>query len=78
MITESFYFKIGPTLYEVIPEEDEIYTIFKNGIEHVQIMRNKNMKWLRLDYKTDQPIIEENEEIDSIGRVIVKFLNQNS
>jgi len=75
MEEESFYFKGGGCIYEVIPEEDGVYTIFKDGVEYIQVMQKK-LKWLRIDYKTDLPIIEENEEVDSIGRVIVKFLNK--
>lgn len=77
MEEESFYFKGNGSIYEVIPEEDGVYTIFKDGMEYIQVMRNKNLKWLRIDYKTDLPVIEENEEVDAIGRVIVKFLNKN-
>lgn len=76
MESESFYFKGGGSIYEVIPEEDEIYTIFKDGIEYIQIQQHRNAKWLRIDYKTDLPIIEENEEVDSIGRVISNYLNK--
>ena len=76
MEEESFYFKGAGSIYEVIPEEDGIYTIFKDGIEYIQLMRQKNLKWLRVDYKTDLPILEENEEVDSIGRVITKFLTK--
>ena len=78
MEEESFYFKGAGSIYEVIPEEDGIYTIFKDGIEYIQLMRQKNLKWLRVDYKTDLPILEENEEVDSIGRVIVKFLTKKN
>ncbi len=74
MESESFYFKGAGSIYEVIPEEDGVYTVFKDGIEYIQVMQQKNLKWFRIDYKTDLPIIEENEEVDSIGRVIVKFL----
>ena len=78
MEEESFYFKGAGSIYEVIPEEDGIYTIFKDGIEYIQLMQQKNLKWLRVDYKTDLPILEENEEVDSIGRVIVKFLTKKN
>jgi hypothetical protein len=76
MEDESFFFKGGGSIYEIIPEEDAVYTVFKDGIEYIQVIQHKNAKWLRIDYKTDQPIIEENEEVDSIGRVIVKFLSK--
>jgi hypothetical protein len=77
MSTESFYFKLGKIIYEVIPEEDGIYTIFKNGDEYIQLMQHSSLKWLRIDYKTDLPIIEENEEVGLIGSAIVRFLNKN-
>lgn len=77
MEEESFYFRGGGSIYEIIPEEDDVYTVFKDSIEYIQVMQHKNLKWLRIDYKTDLPIIEENEEVDSIGRVIVKFLAKN-
>lgn len=73
----SFYFKIGKVIYEVIPEEDGVYTIFKDGDEYIQVIQHQSQKWLRIDYKTDLPIIEENEEVDSIGRVIVRYLKTN-
>lgn len=76
MEEESFYFKGGGSIYEIIPEEDGVYTVFKDSIEYIQVMQHKNSKWLRIDYKTDLPIIEENEEVDSIGRVIAKFLTK--
>jgi hypothetical protein len=77
MSTESFYFKLGKIIYEVIPEEDGIYTIFKNGDEYIQLMQHSSLKWLRIDYKTDLPIIEENEEVGLIGSAIVRFLKKN-
>lgn len=79
MTNKSFYFKGADSLYEVIPEEDGIYTIFKDDLEYIQIRRQeKGVKWFRIDYKTDLPIIEENDEVDAIGRVIVRFLNSQT
>jgi hypothetical protein len=66
---DSFYIKVNGTVYEIIPEEDT-YTIFKGGIEYTQILKNKNKKWMRIDYKTDLPIVEENKEVEDIGRLI--------
>ncbi|HTM97766.1 MAG TPA: hypothetical protein VL088_03440 [Pedobacter sp.] len=77
MSEASFYFKIGKVIYEAVREEDGVYTIFKDGDEYIQVMQYKSLKWLRIDYKTDLPIIEENEEVDSIGRVILRYLKEN-
>lgn len=72
MESNSFYFKANGSIYEVIPEEDDVYTIFKDGIEHLQLIQHSSGKWLRLDYKTDEPIIEENHEVDLIGQIILR------
>lgn len=69
---DSFYIKVNGTVYEIIPEEDT-YTIFKGGIEYTQILKNKNSKWMRIDYKTDLPIVEENKEVEDIGRLIDRY-----
>lgn len=67
---DSFYLKVNGMVYEVIPEEDRTFTIFKNGTEYMQILRNQNKKWMRIDYKTDQPIVEINQEVEDIGMAI--------
>jgi hypothetical protein len=69
---ESFFIKVNGIVYEIIPEEDT-FTIFKGGIEYTQILKNKNSKWMRIDYKTDLPIVEENKEVEDIGRLIDRY-----
>lgn len=71
---EPFHFKLRGLIYEVIPEEDNTYTIFRMGDEYLQMLKNKNNKWMRIDYKTDLPIVEENDEVEDIGIIIDKFL----
>lgn len=70
MMDDSFYVKINGLIYEIIPEEDQIFTIFKQGEEYMQIFRNSNKKWMRIDYKTDLPIVEINDEVEDLGKVI--------
>ena len=36
---EPFDIEIGPVTYSVFPEEDDMYTIFKDGIEYVKIQK---------------------------------------
>ncbi|MBY0543024.1 MAG: hypothetical protein K2P75_06450 [Sphingobacteriaceae bacterium] len=74
MDNDSFYIKVNGIVYEIVPEEGNTFTIFKNGSEYTQILRNKNKKWMRIDYKTDEPIVEENKEVEDIGRLIDKAL----
>jgi hypothetical protein len=75
---ESFYAKINGIIYEIIPEESDTYTIFKWGAEYMQILRNKNLKWMRIDYKTDLPIVEVNDEVEDVGKAIVKWMERQS
>jgi len=67
---EPFYAKLNGIIYEIIPEEGQTYTIFKWGDEYMQILRNKNKKWMRIDYKTDLPILEVNDEVEDLGMAI--------
>jgi hypothetical protein len=74
---ESFHFKLRGEIYEVILEEDNNYTIFKMGVEYMLLLKHKSGKWLQIDYKTDQPIIEENHEVDELGEIIERFTSGN-
>ena len=73
---ESFFIKVNGIVYEVIPEEEGTFTIFKFDAEYMQILRNRNKKWMRIDYKTDEPILEENKEVEDVGRLIDKYLGK--
>ena len=71
---EAFFIKVNGIIYEVIPEEEGTFTIFKFDAEYMQILRNRNKKWMRIDYKTDEPILEENKEVEDVGRLIDRYL----
>ncbi|MES2446863.1 MAG: hypothetical protein V4546_06755 [Bacteroidota bacterium] len=73
---ESFFIKVNGIIYEVIPEEEGTFTIFKFDAEYMQILRNRNKKWMRIDYKTDEPILEENKEVEDVGRLIDRYLGK--
>ena len=69
---EPFDITIGQQIYSVFPEEEEIYTIFKDGIEYVKIQKDDNDQWLKLDPETELPSFTEDEEVNQIGREILK------
>ncbi|HEY0897599.1 MAG TPA: hypothetical protein VGE15_13660 [Sphingobacteriaceae bacterium] len=69
---EPFDITVGQQIYSIFPEEDEIFTIFKNGIEYVKIQKDDNDQWLKLDPETELPLFTEDEEVDQIGREILK------
>ncbi|MNK38092.1 hypothetical protein D3C87_566760 [compost metagenome] len=74
MMEEGFHFKLRGAIYEVIPEEEGTYTIFKMAEEYLLITKLKGKKWVRIDYKTDEPVIEDNDEVEDIGSIIDRYV----
>lgn len=70
---EPFDIEVGTVNYAVFPEGNDTYTIFKNGTEYIQIQKDTSTIWLKLDYKTEMPIFEENEEVNLIGQQIEAY-----
>ncbi|MDQ8003723.1 MAG: hypothetical protein REI64_02920 [Pedobacter sp.] len=70
---DSFHFKLRGAIYEVIAEEDNTFTIFKMAEEYLLITKLKGKKWVRIDYKTDEPVIEDNDEVEDIGSIIDRY-----
>lgn len=68
-----FDITVDEVSYAVFPEGNDTYTIFKEGKEYVQIQKDTASIWLKLDYKTDLPIFEEDEEINAIGKEIEAY-----
>lgn len=71
---EPFDLDVAGVLYAAFPEGNDTYTIFKNGKEHLQIMKDTSSIWLKLDYKTELPVFEEDEEVNAIGQAIEKYI----
>ncbi len=67
---EPFDIFIGSIAYSVFPEEDNTFTIFKEGKEHTHIQKDTEGVWLKLDYDTGLPLFDEDAEINEIGRQI--------
>ena len=67
---EPFDIQIGSTIYSVFPEEEDTYTVFKDGKEHIHIQKDTDGVWLKLDDETDLPIFDDDAEVNEIGRQI--------
>ena len=70
---EPFDIEIGAVTYSVFPEEDGMYTIFKEGIEYVKIQKDTETHWLKLDQETEMPLFDNDEEVNIIGRGIETY-----
>jgi len=69
---EPFDIVLGEVNYSVFPEEDNVYTIFKEGQDYLKIQKDEE-RWLKLDPQTELPRFEEDEEVNRIGVEINKF-----
>ena len=74
---EPFDIEINELVYSVFPEEDNIYTIFKQGIEYVKIQKDAENHWLKLDKQTDLPLFIEDNEVGQIGKEILMYQEEN-
>jgi len=72
-LQEPFDIEIDGVLYSVFPDEKDTYTIFKEGIEYVQMIRDNETNWLKLNIETGMPMFGMDEEINLIGQEINKF-----
>jgi hypothetical protein len=70
---EPFDLELGDITYSVFPEEEEIYTIFKEGTEYIKIQKDTDEHWLKLDNDTELPLFTEDEEVNRIGRAIATY-----
>ena len=72
-MNEPFDLEIGGITYSVFPEGEDIYTIVKEGVEHVQIQKETEAHWLKLDPQTEMPLFDNDEEVNMIGRGIEAY-----
>lgn len=69
---EPFDLELFGTIYSVFPEEENIYTIFKEGTEYIKIQKDTDEHWLKLDEDTELPLFTEDPEVNEIGRAIAQ------
>lgn len=71
---EPFDITIGEIDYAIFPEGNDTYVVFKDGKEYVQIQKDTESQWLKLDPETALPLFEEDDEINAIGREIMAYV----
>lgn len=70
---QPFDIELAGVIYSVFPEEEDVYTIFKEGEEYIKIQKDTDQHWLKLDDETDLPLFTEDQEVDNIGRAISEY-----
>ncbi|WP_369412426.1 hypothetical protein [Mucilaginibacter rivuli] len=77
MMIEPFDIELGAVTYSVFPEEDDMYTIFKDGVEYLKIQKDTEQQWIKLDSETELPTFETDAEINLIGKEIIIYQAEN-
>lgn len=72
-MTEPFDLEINGFTYSVFPEGEDIYAIFKDGVEYVKIQKDTEAHWLKLDPETEMPLFDNDEEVNTVGRGIEAY-----
>lgn len=75
-LQEPFDIEINGITYSVFPDEKDTYTVFKDGQEYVQIIKDTETTWLKLNPETGLPMFGMDEEINLIGSEINKSINE--
>jgi hypothetical protein len=71
---QPFDIVIGTTNYAIFPEGNDTYVVFKEGKEYVEIQKDTESQWIKLDPETALPLFEEDEEINAIGKEISAYV----
>lgn len=74
-IQEPFDIEIENIVYSVFPDGEDTYTIFKEGKEYIQIIKDTDTNWLKADPETGIPLFGMDEEINLIGAEIQKIVS---
>ncbi|TWR30976.1 hypothetical protein FPZ43_00385 [Mucilaginibacter pallidiroseus] len=71
---EPFDVLVNGVVYSVFPEEKDVYTIFKAGVEFGKIEKDTENLWMKLDPETELPMFNDDPEVNNIGKAIVNYV----
>ncbi|MFC3199300.1 hypothetical protein ACFOET_16885 [Parapedobacter deserti] len=75
-MSEPFDIEVFDHVYSVFPEEEGVYSIYKEGREYLQIQKDTESQWLKLDPESGIPLFGLDEEVNAIGVAIVAHERQ--
>lgn len=71
---EPFDIEINDIVYAVFPEEEDMFMIYKEGLEYLKIIKDTDTTWLKLHPETELPMFGLDEEVNSIGQRIAEIM----
>lgn len=69
---EPFDLVIHGTTYAIFPDGEDVFTVFKEGKEYLQIQKDTDTQWLKLDPESGIPLFGLDEEVNAIGKAILE------
>ncbi|HLQ99477.1 MAG TPA: hypothetical protein VK102_03810 [Sphingobacterium sp.] len=73
---EPFDIELFDTVYSIFPEEKDTYTVFKEGKEYIQIIRDEGDHWLKANPETGLPLFGMDEEVNLLGKKILEAIGE--
>lgn len=70
---EPFDIEINGITYAIFPEEEDVYAVFKEGVEYAKIQKDNGQHWLKLDLATEIPLFDNDDEVNAIGFEIENY-----
>ncbi len=68
-----FDLEIGTLHYAIFPEGNDVYVVFKEGKEYLQIQKDAASQWIKFDKETGLPQFELDEEVNQLGQLIENY-----
>jgi hypothetical protein len=72
-MNEPFDIEINGITYSVFPEGEDIFAIFKEGVDYLRIQKDTEAHWLKLDPNTELPYFDNDAEVNTIGQAIEEY-----
>lgn len=70
---QPFDIEIGSLNYAIFPEGNDVYVVFKEGKEYLQIQKDAAAQWIKFDRQTGLPQFEADEEVNRLGMLIENY-----
>lgn len=70
---QPFDLEVGSLQYAIFPEGNDIYIVFKEGKEYLQIQKDVASQWIKFDKETGLPQFEPDDEVNELGKQIENY-----
>lgn len=73
-MNQPFDIELNALNYAIFPEGNDVYVVFKEGKEYIQIQKDAAQQWIKFDKETALPIFELDVEVNTLGQLIDDYI----